>query len=322
MIARLLLIVLLALASAWATPARAQASADPGSTTILQRMQRFNDTVTAKVRFVVADARYTRATSSLFILFALMLLIGVLMRTGFNGWMTNMPFVIERMTLLIITASLLTSFTTWTQFVDLLFRGFGEIIQTAMTGDSDPFAPAFRLMRAAESIQFDTGYIGLDIGAHAFVMLAVGTTLISLIALCVVSAGASMWAFWGYTLLKIIGPIFVPFLLFDRLSHWFDNWFNLFAGFLVYGLLIGVAINLAAFAFYIGLGFSDTLTPPGTAPLVINDPWEILPMIVFTLLSLWGIVRCGALAAGITGGGGGVSSQLRGFATYVAGKFA
>lgn len=319
----LVLALLLVLAGMFAPTDEAAAQAQPpaAAPAIYERMQAWNQAINARVALAVQNPRYFRAANVFWIVFSLIALVQVFLRAGFTGWMRHLPDLIDKLVLIALVWGLMLTYNTWTSLVNDVFLGLREILQTAITGDPDPFAPAFRILYAAESVNYDTGFALLDWAASIPIILASVLVTAVLFIICVVAAGASMWAFWGYTIMKLIGLFFVPFLLFDRLAQWFDNWFSLFAAFSIYNLLVSLSLNLAAYAFYLGLGYADPMVEPNSAPIVLTSIWQVFPIFFFACVSIWGIAQCSKLAQSLMGTSA-VSAQITGLTSTVKAAFA
>lgn len=287
---------------------------------IYERMQQWNQVINAKVGFAVENPRYFRAAQVFWMVFSIYTIAMLFLRVGVGGFTRNLPEFVDRFIMIAFVWGLMTTYNTWTGLVSEVFAGLGEILQTSLTGDPDPFAPAFRILYAAESVNYETGFALLDIASSIPIIVASLLFTVLMFLLCVVAAGASMWAYWGYTVMKLIGLFFVPFMLFDRLSSWFDNWFSLFCAFSVYNLLVTLSLNLASYAFYIGLGYSDPSVPPNSAPIVITSAWQVFPLIFFACMCIYGIWRCSTLAQALMGTSG-VSAQIRSLSSSVSSAF-
>ena len=190
---------------------------------------------------------------------------------------------------------LTTAFWNWS--ID-----FADGIQIAAVGNADLFfLPGF-LVGIMKSISF-TDFNILTDGLAVIVASIVGLIMTALLA--IVSIFTSIWAIWGYAVAKMIGWMFIPTLMFERLEWLFNGWLRLFFGFLIYGVIARVNLILVALVFKSFLGISISTT--GIAPIQVNLEGvpDIIGLACFLLIGVVALLSTGRFAMTLAGGGSG-----------------
>ena len=132
-----------------------------------------------------------------------------------------------------------------------------------------------------------------------------------------------IWGFWGFTLAKLVGLIFIPTLLYERLSWLFDGWLRFFIGFLVYYIIarLNVVLVACSIALYFGIGIPFTATPGAPIELpFMASIFDALGVFVYMFVGLLSLFSTGKFAATIVSGaaGGGMGQAAQGAAQAVA----
>ena len=132
--------------------------------------------------------------------------------------------------------------------------------------------------------------------------------VICLVVLWAVTYAQVIWAQIAIAILMLLGPLFIPFLVFDPLAFLFWGWFRALITYALYGAIAGVVMRVFA---GIGLGYVTTL---GNADLnwsSIGDLalWvlAVIPLFVSGLLAS---LKVGDLASMLVTGGGAAGSGL------------
>jgi hypothetical protein len=156
----------------------------------------------------------------------------------------------------------------------------------------------------------------------AAVLASVGTGLV-LVALGIASLITDIWGFWGFAIALAIGPVLVPFMLYDRLSFLFDGWVRFFFGFLVYTIVARVNLALVAVALMtfqnatvgalLGGGVSAATVPP------VKSFAEVIGLLLFAGVGLFTLMATGAFARSMVMGAGGGGVQFSAIARGAVG---
>ena len=115
--------------------------------------------------------------------------------------------------------------------------------------------------------------IALNIREAIFMILF----LLALLLVYCVSWFISVIGLWGLLLGKVLGPIFIPFLIFKRANPYFDGWLNFMLGSVAY--LIIAQINIA-FTTLIIIGLFDSAI--FAREIQILNPEDILQLFSYT----------------------------------------
>jgi hypothetical protein len=277
----------------------------------LQMVQHFSQVIEASLVQTVRSPDYYRFALLLFIAGLVFVVSNFAIQWFRLGLEAIQEEAFESILLVIVTSVLFFSYGEWTKAFNDATLGVSQIIQQGMTGRTDTFYPVSRLMHAAVTIDYTIPYGFWDIVKAPFVFIAAIVLSIQLLAMYVVVCGIWMWAFWGYSVMKVVGLLFVPMLFFRPLAGWFDSWFRTFAAFGFMNILVTISLNIAANAFYVALGYPNMNSTPMSHPIVINTGWEVAPLILFGMVSLWGMFQCISLANAITGGAAAGTNIMR-----------
>ena len=135
------------------------------------------------------------------------------------------------------------------------------------------------------------------------VMLAF--VILGLIVLYCVTYAQVIWAQVAIAILLFLGPIFIPWLVFEPMAFLFWGWFRALIVFSLYGAIAGAVMRVFL---GVGLGFITTLS---NTQLNLESPVDmagwvliILPLVVSGVLAS---LKVGELASMLVGGGGGGS---------------
>ncbi len=131
---------------------------------------------------------------------------------------------------------------------------------------------------------------GVTVIFSSLVTLAMGATLVfSLLALFCITYAQVIWAQVALAIAILLGPLLIPFLLFEPLSFLFWGWFRTMMVYTLYGVVAGAILRV-----FMGVGmgyvttYADALMGTGTA-----DPFE---------LWLWAVVLMPLVASGLMAG--------------------
>ena len=138
----------------------------------------------------------------------------------------------------------------------------------------------------------------------ALVMTGMGLfVLVVMVLLYALTYAQVIWAQIAIAILLLLGPIFIPMLVFGPLSFLFWGWFRSLITFSLYGVIAGAIMR----AFLgVGLGFITTFAQ-STADLnsITNLGKWMFSIVPLTVAALWAALNVGDLANMLVSGGGG-----------------
>ena len=155
-------------------------------------------------------------------------------------------------------------------------------------------------------------------GIHAAMTAAAGFGMLAfvvlmLLLLAAVTYAQVIWAQIALAILIILGPIFIPFLVFDPLSFLFWGWFRAMVIYSLYAVMAGAVLRVFS---AVGIAYITSL---GNANLDMQSIMDVglwmlavMPLFVSGMLAS---LKCGELASMLVTSGGAAGSGLMGLAT-------
>ena len=150
---------------------------------------------------------------------------------------------------------------------------------------------------------------GVSVFFSSLLTLAMGVPIVlGLVALFSLTYAQVIWAQVALAITVLLGPVFIPWLLFEPMSFLFWGWFRTLLTFTLYGVVAGAVLRVFM---GVGMGYITTYTGAlmGTGPA---DPAELglwvvvlLPLIVSGLIAG---LKVGEVAAMLVSGSGSVGS--------------
>ena len=137
--------------------------------------------------------------------------------------------------------------------------------------------------------------------------------VLMLLILFAITYAQVIWAHIALAILTILGPIFIPFLVFEPMAFLFWGWFRAMITYSLYGVIAGAVLRVfsaVAISFITSMGNSDL----DTQSFVDVSMWvlAVVPMFVAGLLAS---LKCGELASMLVTSAGAGGSGLMGMAT-------
>ena len=154
-------------------------------------------------------------------------------------------------------------------------------------------------------------------GIHAAITAVAGTVMFLFVVLCLVLLGAVtyaqvIWAQIALAMLIILGPIFIPFLVFDPLAFLFWGWFRAMIIYSLYAVMAGAVLRVFS---AVGIAYVTTL---GNANLNIESLTDVglwmLAVVPLFIAGLLASLKCGELASMLVTSGSAAGSGLMGMA--------
>ena len=155
-------------------------------------------------------------------------------------------------------------------------------------------------------------------GIHAAITAVIGTVMflflvLMLLLLAAVTYAQVIWAHIALAILTILGPIFIPFLVFEPLSFLFWGWFRAMLTYSFYAVIAGAVLRVFS---AVGISYITSLA---NANLDIESFMDVglwtLAVVPFFIAGILASLKCGELASMLVTAGGAAGSGLMGRAT-------
>ena len=164
---------------------------------------------------------------------------------------------------------------------------------------------------------------GVSVFFSSIVSLMMGVPLVlGLVALFCLTYAQVIWAQVAIAIVILLGPVFIPWLLFEPLAFLFWGWFRILMVYTLYGVVAGAILRVFM---GVGMGYVTTYTSAlmGTGS---SDPAELglwvvvlLPLVVSGLMAG---LKVGELSAMLVSGSGSVGSGFMALVVRGGGRFA
>ena len=155
-------------------------------------------------------------------------------------------------------------------------------------------------------------------GLHASMTAVAGFVMVIFMALMMLILAAVtyaqvIWAQVALAILIILGPIFIPFLVFEPLSFLFWGWFRAMLTYSFYAIIAGAVLRVFS---AVGIAYITSLA---NANLDIESFMDVgmwtLAVVPFFIAGILASLKCGELASMLVTSGGAAGSGLMGMAT-------
>lgn len=291
----------------WPAGLLAGSPPDPGSyEDTVSRLNTFQKMAGVALQNILKDGELAGFVDKEWTFFVVILLVGLISRYAMRG--VEIEEILVTLLMIAGTRILLNNYDALTSALWGWSEGVAGGIQRAITGDTSPFFLPGYINNVMDGI--NTAEVDIwDTLKYALCSIAV-TVLVFILSL--LSFVVNVWSLWGYTLAKMIGWVFIPFLLFRRLSMLFDGWLRLFLGFLVYAIIARANLLLVTLAINAYFGI-----PTGTIPIkpTYNFDFatlsEVFGLLAFLLIGILSLISTGRFAATVASGSIGVGDSLR-----------
>ena len=134
--------------------------------------------------------------------------------------------------------------------------------------------------------------------------------VLMLILLAAVTYAQVIWAQIALSILIILGPIFIPFLVFEPLAFLFWGWFRAMLTYSFYAIIAGAVLRVFS---AVGIAYVTTL---GQANLDMRSFTQVgmwtLAVVPFFIAGMLASLKCGELASMLVTGAGAGGSGLMG----------
>ena len=155
-------------------------------------------------------------------------------------------------------------------------------------------------------------------GVHAVITAVSGFVMLFLVVLMLLLLAAVtyaqvIWAHIAIAILIILGPLFIPFLVFEPLSFLFWGWFRAMITYSLYGAIAGAVLRVFS---AVGISYITSL---GNASLDMQSVMDVslwmLAVVPMFIAGMLASIKCGELASMIVTSAGAAGSGLMGMAT-------
>ena len=155
-------------------------------------------------------------------------------------------------------------------------------------------------------------------GIHAAITAVAGVgmllfLIVMLLLLAAVTYAQVIWAQIALAILIILGPIFIPFLVFEPLSFLFWGWFRAMITYSLYAVIAGAVLRVFS---AVGISYITSL---GNANLDIQSLMDVgmwmLAVVPLFVAGILASLKCGELASMLVTSAGAAGSGLMGMAT-------
>jgi len=152
--------------------------------------------------------------------------------------------------LIAFTHFLMIHYDQWTLAMFDWSIGFGNGIQKAAIGHEEIWFIPKVIANITDSLSFGS----ISFMSKLVLVIKVTFVMILCCLLAIGSFSSILMSVHGYAIAKMIGIMFIPTLLFERLSWLFDGWFKTFMECLLYSVFIRASLCLIAVVFQSYLG--------------------------------------------------------------------
>jgi|GEM_PF-1869777 len=213
-----------------------------------------------------------------------------------------------------MVAAVLESYDYLTSLAFETFDDIAASIQLQMLGTEDSFAAIGYIEAYLDHVSIMDAH-WLD-GIKKIFAVMIATALI--VVLGALAFLADAWAVWGYVLAKLLGWLFIPFIMIKPLSGLFDRWLSFFVGFLFYGLVVRINLAMIATMFSMHAGVSLDQAEFGPVPITWDGIFSnLVGALALLLIAILALISSGKFAnqlASSVVATGGAAQAIRGVA--------
>lgn len=282
-----------------------------------KQVANFEDQIVDRVIAVVDGGALSKFAATLFVVLALALFMLKAMGWALRGF--KLAEMVETTVRILLTGFMLASFTV---VVPACFSATLYVGQALLAGITGLAQGSPQALAMPSSLVDTLVTYGLQIspnchldwykpwnildcikgGAIALVAALVMSVVLGL--LCIAIMLVDIWGFWLYGISLAVGPVLLPFTLYDRLAFLFEGWLRFFFGTVVYVILARINLALVAVAILTFWGSTPsalgTFTAPTLAPL--DDITNILGLMLFAGVGIFTLLATGRFSAAVVAG--------------------
>lgn len=227
--------------------------------------------------------------------------------------------------------ALIGSYGTFTNIIKGGFTDIADVYQNLIIGSSDKMY----LSNFIDNV-INKAVQAPDVGFTDTIFMWAVTIIWSLVSLLLQIAFylADVYVTLGYALARLVGVIFIPFLIAGWTRPIFDGWVKFFIGWGICGLLLRISCILSMIVMKSAINAAGSMDNPGTAyissgydvsaPLVVtaDNIYTLIAIIVFSIISCVMIFSSFSFAKMLCSGVGSASNAATGAAKNLAVKAA
>lgn len=202
-------------------------------------------------------------------------------------------------------------------------QALGGLAQEVAVGNTDPFFLPMWTMQTMDAIIVpDTSiWDSIVIIFTGFIWTLVCTVLNFIMWL------SALYSVFGYALAKMIGLIFIPFIIHPLTRSSFNAWLRFFVGFVILSVLLRMTTILLALLIKAQLSsvvdFDSNWQPIGAVTLKAGSPFMtscVATGFVGIMFVLSSFSFANQLGSGVGSGAGNINKAIAKFAKFIAGK--
>lgn len=293
---KIIILILLAILLFFVSSAHA-APVDPGDyNSMVEGFQVFFNNAQNAVADVINYNQYQDFVFILYSFFALLLIVFTFSKYITAG--VDYTEILSLVILLLMVNLLMTEYDVLTRALWNWSQGFAGAIQQAALGSDQLYAPMSFIWRVMSGIEFE----GWNLLLSPLKWIATFVAMLVALVLTLLSVYATVWGLWGYLVAKMIGLMFVPTILFDKLSFLFDGWLRFFLGFLLYSVI--ARVNLTLVVLSISSLYGIPPLNPGVSTIHIGGAllFELGGLLAFLLVGVLALMSTGRFVSSVVGG--------------------
>lgn len=283
----------------------------------------FNGEISTYVKLIMNDNKNSVHVWGLNILVFCVLMVVVTQVINFMFDGANIPKMIEAFVYVAVTVAIWGAYDYFTEAIWGIGLGISEGLQKGAVGNNDNFFMAQWLISAYQAVKISE--IGIFDGVRAmwYLFQWFGLGLI----LEAVSWIASMWADFGYAVVKVTGVCFVPFLMLPSTRGFFDKWFQFFVGFVVLKIMLKATMVVAVLSIKsvladIGVKFPSGFTgAPVPFSISVETLYKLFDASGMMFVAVLFVLSAFPFAAALASGSGNLSGSLGRGTSMIVKKF-
>lgn len=277
----------------------------------------FTDKLPEIIQSVTTGDAFSRMVLNSFVFFSLLAIIFAVRDYIFgSAYAASLAGIISTFTSIAIVYALIQAYVPMLAAIKGWTLGIGAEVQAGILGKSDPLYPLYYMYEVATRVNFHWGEPDSILSTASWVlsnlfMMILGLILALLnVAMFLVNVIAGLWSIWGFSILAFVGQLLVPLILSPQLSFLFDGWLRIILMTLLFGAFarISTALSILGYSLLLGIpavgGFAGKYWI-----LTLDDFLDIIALIVWSLMSIYGIKASFLFAQAVVSGmGGGISA--------------
>jgi type IV secretory pathway VirB6-like protein len=210
------------------------------------------------------------------------------------------------------TFAIMNSYNGFTEAIWGAAVGVSNGYQQYLVGNTDNFFLAQWVHKAMAAVVVED----LSLFDGVKFIIYYWSWMVAVILIDLVAWLAGMWADFGYALAKVVGLIFIPFLLIPATRNLFDSWFKFFVGFgflliVLKATMVVAAISVKAIIESLGVSFQGSYGDPTSVVEIAKENLYLLSdASAMLFIAFLFVLSSFAFASSLAGGLGNMSGGL------------